>query len=187
MEEKQKRKATNPAGGGGMKSRSAAKIGFEEKVQIFKQYYMDDIPTEKIAENFGIARSYVYRILSDKQLRQVIEAQRQATIDSMADAMGKNVPKIETILSKYLDLALDDSRIAETALPGLFTVYGIVIDKQMKLEENALKREELEVRRLEAQKAATANTGLLGDFMQIIQDSSSLPPRNEDAKDKKEN
>lgn len=153
------------------------KASFDKKIAIFTRYHMDGLEVKEIAKEFDISIPYTYRILADRELKKVVEAQRQAMVDSMADAMGKNVPAIATILKTYIEEAQKDYRIEATPLQGLFSVYGVLVDRQLKLEELALKREEIRVRRMEAEKAAQANTGLITDFMLQLQNANTLPPR----------
>lgn len=159
------------------KPRNQAKIQFEDKLQIFNDYWVDKMSETEIAKKWGISQPYVNRILKSQELQDLAKTRQKAAIQSMQDAMMKNTPTINSILEDYLQQATDPERVEKTSLPGLFTTYGIIIDKQLKLEEIALKREELRVRALEAQKAASANQGLIGDFMQVIQSGSTLPPR----------
>lgn len=164
----------------GQPSRNKGKIQWEDKISIFNDYWVDKMSAHEIAEKYNISYPYACRIIKDPELQGLVEVQRKAVIASMEDQMMKNIPKINSILERYLDEALEERRIDMTPLPGLFTVYGITIDKQMKIEELRLKREELRIRELEAQKQAQANTGLIGDFMQIISGANTLPPREPD-------
>lgn len=156
-----------PTGQKGLRTRA---IEYETKLQIV-QDYEDGIPTQDIADKYGIARSYIYRILNEPAMKEVRETKRQAATKSLHDVMQAQAATIESITTKYLNLANDDSRIAKTSLGGLFTVFGIIIDKQLKLEELRLKREELEIRREEAKKASKNDTGLLSDFLEVIKEA----------------
>lgn len=151
-----------------------AKIQFTDKVDIFKLYYIEEMAVSDIAERYGIVDSYVYRILADKSLRKVIEDQNKSAIDHLVDTMQRNVTKIDDIISRYLDEAAKEERIAVTSLPNLFSVYGTIVDKQIRIQETIHKREELAVRKAEAEAAARLNTGLMGDFLQVIQGANSI-------------
>ena len=111
-----------------------ALIQHEDKLQIV-QYYEDGMDTDQIAEMYGISKPYVYRILSDPTMKEVRAAKREAATNSVFEVMQAHAETIESITTKYLALANDDARIAKTSLGGLFTVFGIIIDKQLKLEE----------------------------------------------------
>jgi len=149
-----------------------ALIQHEDKLQIV-QYYEDGMDTDQIAEMYGISKPYVYRILSDPAMKEVRAAKREAVTNSVFEVMEAHAATIESITTKYLELANDDARIAKTSLGGLFTVFGIIIDKQLKLEELRLKREELELRREEAKKPVKNDTGLLADFLEVIKNETN--------------
>lgn len=151
------------------------KAQFIDKLAVFTDYYINQRPVPEIAKAHDTSVPYIYTILRDKELRAMMDNIRKSQMENMTQAMSKNLGKIDILMEKYLDLALDDDRVAVSSLSDLFRVYGIVADKQLNMEALALKKEELEVRKLEAEKAAQANKGLIADFMAVIQGANSIP------------
>lgn len=129
----------------------------------------------QIAEIYGCDNSWVSKMLKKPEvvrLREIYSEQKKA---SLYRAVYKNLPQIETMTDTYIAEALKPERIEKTALPGLFTVWGIIVDKQLKIQEIELKREELKQRREEAAKAAQSDTGLMGAFIDVMRGLNTLP------------
>lgn len=156
-----------------------AKITWDDKVDIMNDY-LNGISTQEIADNYNISRSYVYAILSNKEMQDAIKATRQSQVDMMLNTMDRNSHVVHEIMEKYLEEAAKDSRIISTPLPQLFTVLSIIVDRQVKLEEMLMRREEIELRRKEVESAVKANSGLLSEFAELLSAANTLPAKEDE-------
>lgn len=152
-------------------------IQHETKLEILKEY-LAGVNTKDIAEKYGIARSTVYYILEQPEIKSVMKSYKDSQTDMLMQVFKDNNKILKEIFTKYLEAANSDGRINESSLPQLFTVLGIIFDKNIKLEEMNMKREELELKKQEVSNT-TNNEGLLSQFMQVLQNNNKLPPRED--------
>lgn len=164
-----KRNEKVPAGGGGW-----GKIKLEDKLAILTKFEAG-VFAKDIAAEYGISQAYVYRILNDPIVMEARVQHKEATIKSTLQMLQENNKTIENITKTYLDLAIDPARIARTNLVGLFTVWGIIVDKQMKMQEMELRAEEYRLRRAELEKGRSENGSLLSEFIEVIKSKDNLP------------
>lgn len=74
-----------------------------------------------------------------------------------------------------------------TAYKALMEYGGFNPDQELKDKRNKVeiesKEQEMQLQKEAAAKAATPDAGLIGDFMEVIQQANKLPKRKEDKKD----
>lgn len=153
-------------------------VQYETKLEILKEY-LAGVNTKDIAEKYGISRQYVYYILEQPEIKKIMKAQQESQTAMLMNVFKQNNKVIEQIFNLYFQEAVNEGRIKESSLPQLFTVLGIVFDKNAKLEELNLKREELELKKQEMSNQ-TDTSGLLSQFVQVLNANNKLPPRKEE-------
>lgn len=149
------------------------KIMWEDKIQIAK-FYDQGIHVKEIAKEYDTSVGYIYRIVNEPEVMCLrdewctrLEFRVQQTLDD-------NMDKIDKITAGYLKLALDKERVKKTPLVQLFTVWGIIMDKQIKMMEINLKAKEIRLRREELKKGKEDAEGLLAAFTKVVNDKSGL-------------
>lgn len=133
----------------------------KDKKKVMRDYSENQNMSETARIN-NTTPTTVKRIIeaNPQTLKKIEHKKEQNTIDVLNHLESKK-NKIKSIVDKYLECADDDSRIKNSSLQTLFTVYGIILDKELKLEELRLKREELEGNN-------KADTGLIEAFTDVI-------------------
>lgn len=147
----------------------------QRKLAVLNDYMNGQHPLA-IAKKYDISVQYVYWILNkDPKIAKVKKSMTDAQSTLLASSMRENQEQVQSMISRYLELANDSSRINATTLPSLFTILGITVDKMLKIEEVELKRKELELKREEMEKANQNSGTLLGELAQLLSAANTLP------------
>lgn len=157
----------------------------EDKYEILEKY-MKGHSCTLLAEEYDVDKSRIYGILNEPEIRAIYLANVESQSDMLLETFRGQNAKVARMIDSYMDEAINAKRISATSLTGLFTVMGILVDKQVKLEEMQLKREELKLKKEEAERAAKNSEGLIEDFTKILEAANTMPPRDvEENKDNK--
>lgn len=101
--------------------------------------------------HFGVSPSTVKVIVTRdcKDLVATAMHKKKQHIDNFIQAMMDDASRAMEISNMYLDELKDPEKRARTSTRDAATVYGILIDKQFRLEEIRLKRLETEIKKQE--------------------------------------
>lgn len=114
-------------------------------------YYVNAESYNATAKHYKISPNTVKAIVTGdcKDLVTTAMHKKKAHIDNFIQSMMDDASRAMEISNMYLEELKDPEKRAKTSTRDAATVYGILIDKQFKLEEIRLKRLETEIKKQE--------------------------------------
>lgn len=103
-----------------------------------------------VARKYGTTVKTVIKFCKEfKELTEKAQKQKSKNIDNFIERMVNDSTKITGITDLYLDELKSEEKYKKTSAREAATVYGILVDKQLRLEEVRLKRLEAELKKKE--------------------------------------
>lgn len=119
----------------------------EAKRKEIAFHYSETESYNRTAKHFKISPTTVKKIVIEcKELVDSALKKKKKNIDNFIKAMQEDASKAFDISNMYLEELSKPAKVKATAPRDAATVYGIIVDKQLKLEEIRLKRLEAEIK-----------------------------------------
>lgn len=151
------------------------KLTDAERRQIIDLYKTNDLTVIKIAEMMNVSRPTVYKILRDADIEAIREDTPTVGPDTLSQLFAGNFPLYEQITREVF------RKIAggELSERDLVTAWATITDKYLKVQEQAVRWQEMAFKREEAASQRTTGLPLLLDFKKVIKEAQTLKKREE--------
>lgn len=149
----------------------------ENKRKEIALHYSVTNNQQQTATHFGISVTTIRKIIKEnKKLLDTINNKKKKTVESFIKAMSEDAEKALDVANLYFDELAKPSKVRTTSPRDAAVVYGVIVDKQVKIEEIRLKKMEIDLKRKEIaamEKGVTINIApSLGSF-------SNDPPKGD--------
>ena len=116
------------------KSKNRKKLTDRQKKEIIAAY-VECKNYSAVAKEYGVSRPTVKKLVeSDPETAKLLDDKNEQNVRDILAHMDSKREKVCQFIDKYLDLLMDDEKLANATVNQLSTAFGTVIDKFTKIK-----------------------------------------------------